>query len=311
MVTLSLSVTFRTAKHALARFRPLGNKQSSHRAFPAKTGIQPDGRILAEWSVSSGVALSPNGDVLAISTKVASSPVDVCMAGNATLPSLSAEIILSETGSVRQIPPILAFEGTWQTNNQKTKSKHLLWSGRLSRYVDEISSDHIHRDAILKTSVDRICFSPDGKRMVALGTDGAVPSAARQIKWWDLVQGTEMSPPVKGVWPEAFSDDGRYVASQSEKSTKLWDTKSGRELSAMEGTVGAFTPDGKRLAVFVGNTVNLLDTSTGNRVLSLQAGGEVRRIAFSPDGSWMAALESQGTVSVWKSATPDNPVEDQ
>ncbi|MGA8925222.1 MAG: WD40 repeat domain-containing protein, partial [Solirubrobacterales bacterium] len=68
----------------------------------------------------------------------------------------------------------------------------------------------------------------------------------------------------------------------------------------------AFSPDGSRLAIPFGassdhgpNGVEILDVGSGERVARLSTDGEVRSVAFSPDGSLLAGGEVDGGALLW------------
>ena len=68
----------------------------------------------------------------------------------------------------------------------------------------------------------------------------------------------------------------------------------------------AFSPDGSQLAIPFGassgegpNGVEILDVGSGERVARLSTDGEVRSVAFSPDGSLLAGGEVDGGALLW------------
>jgi WD40 repeat protein len=68
----------------------------------------------------------------------------------------------------------------------------------------------------------------------------------------------------------------------------------------------AFSPDGSQLAIPFGadsnegpNGIEILDVGSGERVARLSTGGEFRSVAFSPDGSLLAAGEVGGGALLW------------
>ena len=99
--------------------------------------------------------------------------------------------------------------------------------------------------------IQRIAFSPDGKRIAVAAGDG--------INVWDTVTGNQLlsySGHGTGVRSSgiAFSPDGKWIATSGNDATiKVWDSETGAEIFTLVGHTGptfgvAFSPDGQYLA---------------------------------------------------------------
>ena len=109
----------------------------------------------------------------------------------------------------------------------------------------------------------------------------------------------------------AFSPDGATLASvSSDGPVKLWDVKTRRNVATFSegGALNffvsvAFSPDGATLAYGSNRGVELWDVATGENTATLRGNGAV---AFSPDGTILASMDSFAGLKLWDVATGAN-----
>jgi RNA polymerase sigma factor (sigma-70 family) len=165
----------------------------------------------------------------------------------------------------------------------------------------DVATGKVER-TVAKGMIDRVAFSPDGKRLAGGGFD-------KMIHVWDLETGKEVwsaAHPVSTA-SVAFSADGRLVAVGAYSSVIfLYDAATGKEVGRLPGQdqttrAVAISPDG-RLVAASGDTglVALYEVATGQLVRRLQGhGAHVWSLAFAPDGRSLVSGSFDGTALVW------------
>ena len=163
--------------------------------------------------------------------------------------------------------------------------------------------------------VDCVAVSKDGRFALSGGT---------QLVLWDLRTYQNFRPiaglpgTIHGV---ALSPDGKHALSGDELGTViLWSLATGREVRRFKGHGDivwsvAFSRDGKYVATGAGgridaqkrlyvpgddNMVRVWETATGKEVKVFKGhAGDVRSVAFSPDGKRLLSSGRDGTVFLW------------
>jgi WD40 repeat protein len=164
-------------------------------------------------------------------------------------------------------------------------------------------------------------FSPDGKTLAILDADGTT-------YLWDIPAGswitTLSSPECQGGDAEVlFSPDGTTLAvvGASNGDSCLWNVATRRQVAVLTDpsygsdgpsvTSGAFSPDGKTLAIGDSDGCTYLwDVADARQITCLAdpsdsqgAPGDVEAVAFSPDGTRLAAGDGNENTYIWDLAT--------
>ncbi|KAJ6020469.1 hypothetical protein N7540_005973 [Penicillium herquei] len=218
---------------------------------------------------------------------------------------------------------ILKGHSDWATSITWSQDGSRLASGSYDRTVriwDPTTGQSVltlegHSDA-----VSSIAWSQDGSRLASGSWDSTV-------RIWDPTTGQcVLILEGHSDWVNSitWSQDGSRLASaSSDKTVRIWDPATGQYTSTLEGhgqwvTSIAWSQDGSLLASALGydesrpalevvydETVRLWDPATGQCVSTLKMydNDPVSLIAWSRDGSRLAAGSYKSTISIWDPAT--------
>jgi WD40 repeat protein len=169
-------------------------------------------------------------------------------------------------------------------------------------------------DGVLQQTLDPPClwgtydllFSPDGRQLAGrCSIDPPYGDHTEELVVWDLGAGGQLRTRWNDYFSSirAFSPAGALLATK-DTSSYLADATTGVTIPlSLPADVGAaaFSLDGAMLAIGDrGGMVRLLDASGKARADTLQAGGPVNGLFFSPDGSLLAIRREDGLVQVWR-----------
>jgi WD40 repeat protein len=137
-----------------------------------------------------------------------------------------------------------------------------------------------------------IDVSPDGTKLASGGED-------QIIRLWTLDKTTQpalLRGHSRNIWEVRFSPDGHRIASGSfDSDVRLWDVRTGRSIAVLRGHTQAvvgldLSPDGKLLATGADDsTIRFWRASDGAPLRTINNGLHVDKVAFSPDGRWLAS----------------------
>lgn len=180
-----------------------------------------------------------------------------------------------------------------------------LWDAATGRLITTIAAHD--------SAVSSVAYSPDGK-IIASG------SLDKTIKLWNTATG-KLIRILKGhnasVTSIKFSPDKKSIVSGSyDKTIKIWDFSTGKVKNTMTSDIVSgyvfstdISPNGKSIIWESFSYLIIwppLTPGSGNLIARFPFNGhkdDVKSVAFSPDGNFIASGSSDKTIIIWGSST--------
>lgn len=155
--------------------------------------------------------------------------------------------------------------------------------------------------------VTSLAFSPDGQSLISGSEDGT-------IKRWDVLRGEKSANAAPGgvIQSVAVSTDGQWLASGGDRQISLWTTNTLAEkvqhrVLRKVVTVATAT-QGAGVAAIAGQSLHLWDSSTSEKIATLNIGQHAIAIHWQPEA--LLCVTETGTLQVWQSVASTDDWDD-
>ncbi|MGH2953912.1 MAG: BTAD domain-containing putative transcriptional regulator, partial [Solirubrobacterales bacterium] len=296
--------------------------------------FSPDGRTLATWDASENVIIWDVSDGVPTETfegHAGDAEVHVFSPDGRTLYTAGSDpkVIIWDVAGDRRLGRPFRTGFVYETGEAFpppfaiSPDGRTLAVARLDGRVDLIDAETLRRTTGFRAFEGRpalaIEYSPDGRTLAVAGGGGGVGV-------WEAGSGRAVGPLLRSprgpaansphnVQALAFGPGNLLAAAEVGGAVRIWDLARGElagpPLRLPPFVLGlAFSPDGSRLAIPFGtffaegrDGIEIRDVGSGERVARLPVDGEVRSVAFSPDGGLLAGGQINGAALLW--ATDD------
>ncbi|MEX2556634.1 MAG: TIR domain-containing protein [Actinomycetota bacterium] len=161
-------------------------------------------------------------------------------------------------------------------------------------------------------------FSPNGRWIVIAATDGTARVLSLQDEKLSVLQSPgPRSRALTSITDAAFSPNGQHLLTVgTDGKVRLWEWRTARQLSAVDGMAGAFSPDGKRIPTGSREgpfgkpgipAIHIRDLVSGEVLVVMRGepGALIRSIAFSPDSAELVTANFGEMADVWDAQSGD------